>query len=258
MTQDGAKRNQKVVVVMPAYHAEKTLAQTVADIPRDWVDDILVVDDASTDRTVAVAESLGLPVIRHAENKGYGGNQKTCYAEALARGADVVVMVHPDHQYDPRLIPHLVAPLLSREADAVFGSRMLGGRFFEGGMPYWKFVGNVVLTAMGNLMLSMYLTEFHSGFRAYSRRALETIPFEDNSDNFVFDTQMIIQCRRHGLSIHEVPISTRYFDEASQINFADSCLYAWQILENLILYRLFRLGWCRPRFLVSSGRKAVP
>jgi len=236
---------------MPAYHAEKTLAQTVADVPRDWVDEILVVDDASTDGTVAVARSLGLEVIRHSVNKGYGGNQKTCYAQALARGADVVVMVHPDHQYDPKLIPHLVAPLLKGEADAVFGSRMLGGEFFEGGMPYWKFVGNVVLTAIGNLMLSMYLTEFHSGFRAYSRQVLETVNFQENSDNFVFDTQMIIQCRHHGLRIVEVPISTRYFDEASQINFSASCVYAWQILENLLLYRLFRWGWCRPRFLAA-------
>ncbi len=182
----------KVIVVMPAYNAEKTLAQTLHDIPQGWVDEILVVDDASHDNTVAVAESMGLPVIQHPKNRGYGGNQKTCYDEALKRDADIVVMLHPDHQYDPKMIPHLLQPLLEHDADVVFGSRMLGGRFLEGGMPLWKFYGNVVLTAIGNIMLRIFLTEFHSGFRAYSRKFLTTVNYHASSDHFVFDTHMII------------------------------------------------------------------
>lgn len=235
---DRERTKPKVIVVMPAYNAEKTLARTLHDIPEGWVDEVIVVDDASRDNTVAVAEALGLTVIRHPKNRGYGGNQKTCYDEALKRGADIVVMVHPDHQYDPKLIPHLLAPLLEHDADVVFGSRMLGGRFLQGGMPLWKFYGNVVLTAIGNIMLRIFLTEFHSGYRAYSRNFLTTVKYHHNSEHFVFDTHMIIQAVYHGFRIWEIPISTRYFDEASQIGFGNSCRYAMDILSALAQYQL--------------------
>lgn len=246
---------KKVIVVMPAYNAAKTLERTYNDIPLYCVDDIILVDDDSQDETVAVAAKLDLIVVRHAKNLGYGANQKTCYREALKHGADIVVMLHPDHQYDPTMIPHMIEPLLKDEADAVFGSRMLGGKFFEGGMPYWKFVGNILLTAMGNLMLEMFLTEFHSGFRAYSRRFLETVPYTHNSDHFVFDTQMIAQAKYFGMKLWEIPIETRYFDEASQIGILNSCRYAFEILITLILYRLHCLKMIQCHFLepVSSG-----
>lgn len=236
---------------MPAYHAEKTLEKTFRDIPAGCADEVLVVDDASGDNTVAVARRLGLEVIVHPKNLGYGANQKTCYDQALKRGADIVVMLHPDHQYDPTLIPHLLAPLIAGEADAVFGSRMLGGKFFEGGMPRWKFYGNIVLTSIGNLVLGIFLTEFHSGFRAYSRKFLETVNYPANSDHFVFDTQMIVQAVHHRLRIWEVPISTRYFDEASQINFFNSCRYALEIFRTLFQYQLHRLGLWPFSFLKS-------
>src|SRR4030042_4527009 len=168
-------RTKKVIVVMPAYNAEKTLERTLADIPKEWVDDIILVDDFSKDGTVALARKLGLQVLVHDRNKGYGGNQKTCYREALKLGGEIMIMVHPDHQYDPRVIPQLVVPILNGECDAVFGSRMLGGRPLEGGMPKWKYLANVYLTAVENAAFYMYLTEYHSGLRAYSRRYLETV-----------------------------------------------------------------------------------
>jgi len=243
---------KKIVVVMPAYNAEKTLKQTVNDIPAGWVHDIIVVDDASQDNTVETAKQLGLNVIIHEKNRGYGGNQKTCFQNALASGAAIVVLLHPDHQYDPKLIPELLMPLLKAEADIVMGSRMLGGKFLEGGMPLWKFYGNVILTAIANLVLCIYLTEFHSGFRAYTRQVLETANFEANSDNFVFDTQIIIQVLHHRFRIYEIPISTRYFKEASQINFMNSVIYGLQIRSVLILYRLAKSGLLKPAFLKAK------
>lgn len=259
MTEDNRKTiiKPKVIVVMPAYNAGGTLEMTYNDIPLDLVDEVIVVDDSSRDNTVEVAEKLGLTVFQHKINMGYGGNQKTCYDEALERGADIVIMVHPDHQYDPKLIPHLLQPLLEGEADAVFGSRMLGGKFFEGGMPLWKFYGNVVLTAIGNLVLRIFLTEFHSGYRAYSRKFLETVNYKANSDHFVFDTQMIVQAVRHKLRLWEVPISTRYFDEASQINFIDSVRYAAQILWTLLEYQFYVLNLHDPSFLKNPETTSV-
>ena len=183
---------KKVIVVMPAYNAEKTPRATLDDIPKDWVDDILLVDDASKDGTVALARKLGLHVLSN-RNNGYGGNQKTCYRKALKLGGEIMVMVHPDHQYDPTIVPHLVEPLLNGECDAVFGSRMLGGRPIEGGMPKWKYLANLFLTAVENATFYLYLTEYHSGLRAYSRRYLETVNFEAISDDFVFDTEIIAQ-----------------------------------------------------------------
>jgi len=227
---------------MPAYNAEKTLERTLADVPPEWADEILLVDDASRDGTVALAHRLGLRVVVHPKNRGYGANQKTCYREALASGADVVVMVHPDHQYDPQVIPDLVAPILRNESDAVFGSRMLGGRPLEGGMPRWKYYANVFLTACANVVFLRYFTEIHSGLRAYSRRYLEAVRIDANSDDFIFDTQIIAQGVARGLRFLEVPIETRYFDEASQIGFRRSVRYGFSILGVLAEYKLFAWG----------------
>src|SRR5687768_14879382 len=202
-------RTEKICVVMPAYFAEKTLERTYRDLPLDWVDDIILVDDASRDRTVEVARFLGLHTVVHPRNRGYGSNQKTCYREALARGADIVVMVHPDHQYDPRYIPELVQPLLEETYDAVFGSRMLGGRPIEGGMPKWKYFANLFLTAVANATFYVFLSEYHSGFRAYSKGFLDAVHFEANSDDFVFDTEIIAQGVAAGMRVREVPIQTR-------------------------------------------------
>ena len=232
---------------MPAYNAEKTLARTYADVPKDCVDDIILVDDRSRDRTVEIARDLGIHTVVHEKNRGYGGNQKTCYMTALARGADVVIMVHPDHQYDPTVIPHLLSALEQGNYDAAFGSRMLGGRPIQGGMPKWKYLGNIFLTAVENATFLIYLTEYHSGFRAYSRRYLESIDLEANSDGFVFDTQIIAQGIAKGLRIREIPIETRYFDEASQIAFGPSVRYGFAILKTMVQYKLHLWG-------VSSNR----
>jgi glycosyltransferase involved in cell wall biosynthesis len=233
---------RKVVVVMPAYNAEKTLERTLADVPKEWVDEIILVDDASKDSTAALARKLGLKVFVHERNRGYGANQKTCYREALAAGADAVVMVHPDHQYDPRVLPQLVAPILEGAADAVFGSRMLGGRALEGGMPRWKYYANVFLTACANAVFLRYFTEIHSGLRAYSRGYLRSVRLEANSDDFIFDTQIIAQGVARGMRFREIPIETRYFDEASQINFRRSMRYGFSILWVLVEFKLQAWG----------------
>jgi glycosyltransferase involved in cell wall biosynthesis len=235
-------RTEKICVVMPAYFAEKTLERTYRDLPLEWVDDIILVDDASRDRTVEIARSLGLHTLVHPRNRGYGGNQKTCYREALARGADIVVMVHPDHQYDPCYIPELVEPLLADQCDAVFGSRMLGGRPIEGGMPKWKYFANLFLTALANATFYVFLSEYHSGLRAYSRRYLEAVDLEINSDDFVFDTEIIAQGVWKGMRIREIPIATRYFDEASQIGFTRSVRYGLSVVRVLLRYKLHKKG----------------
>ncbi len=244
-----ARKAKKICVIMPAYNAERTLEPTCRDLPPDWVDDIVLVDDASTDRTVEIARRLGLHLVVHPENRGYGGNQKTCYREALARGADIVVMVHPDHQYSPKYLPELVTPLLEGGCDAVFGSRMLGGRPIEGGMPKWKYFANLFLTAMANAAFYVFLSEYHSGLRAYSRRYLESVDFHANSDNFVFDTEIIAQGVAKGLRIQEIPIATRYFPEASQIGFWRSVQYGCSILWTLAKFKLHQRGLVRYRFL---------
>src|SRR5215467_3701764 len=233
---------RKVAVVMPAYNAEATLERTYADVPKASVDDIILVDDGSRDRTVEIARGLGIHVVVHPKNRGYGGNQKTCYKTALERGADVVVMVHPDHQYDPTVIPHLLEALENANFDAAFGSRMLGGRPIQGGMPKWKYLGNILLTAIENATFLIYLTEYHSGFRAYTRRYLEAVDLEANSDGFVFDTEIIAQGMAKGLRICEIPIETRYFDEASQIAFGPSVRYGLAILKTMLLYKLHTWG----------------
>ena len=245
-------RSKKVIVVMPAYYAEKTLERTLDDIPRDWVDEIILVDDRSRDDTVDLAKKLGLQVFVHDENRGYGGNQKTCYTEALKLGGEIMIMVHPDHQYDPRVIPQLVMPLLYEECDAVFGSRMLGGRPLEGGMPKWKYLANIFLTALENATFYMYLTEYHSGLRAYSRRYLETVNFMKNSDNFVFDSEIIAQGVLHKMRIREIPIETRYFPAASQIGLDRSIIYGLSILKTLVKFKLHKKGLVK--FEMFNGR----
>ena len=235
------KHEKTVIVVLPAYNAAKTLHATYDDIPKEWVDDILLVDDRSRDRTVELARELGIRTIVHPQNRGYGGNQKTCYRTAMDEmGGEIMVMVHPDHQYDPKIIPQLVAPLLRGDADAVFGSRMLGGRPIEGGMPKWKYWANLFLTMVENATFYIFLSEYHSGFRAYSKRYLDTVNFEANSDNFVFDTEIIAQGVAKNMLIKEVPISTRYFDEASQIGFWRSVRYGLSILKTMFFYKLHK------------------
>ena len=233
-------QNKKIVIVLPAYNAARTLQRTLAEIPAEFGRHIILVDDASQDNTVEVARQMGLRVIRHSSNRGYGGNQKTCYRAALRSGADIVVMLHPDHQYDASVIPALVRPILKGEADAVFGSRMLGGRPLEGGMPWWKYTANILLTALANLSFQRYLSEIHSGFRAYSRKYLETVRFEDNSDDFVFDTEIIAQGMSNDLTFKEVPIVTRYFPEASSINLSRSVVYGLGVVMVLVKYYFHR------------------
>ena len=239
---DAPKRGRKVIVVMPAYNAERTLRRTLDDIPMDWVDDIILVDDGSRDGTVALARSLGLQVFVHEKNKGYGGNQKTCYTEAMKRGGEIMVMVHPDHQYDPTVIPLLIQPLLDEACDAMFGSRMLGGRPMEGGMPKWKYLANIFLTALENAAFYMYLTEYHSGLRAYSRHYLETVNFMADSDDFVFDSEIIAQGVLRKMRVREIPIETRYFQEASQIGIGRSIVYGLSILKTLVKFKLHKKG----------------
>lgn len=235
-------RSKKVIVVMPAYNAEKTLERTIHDIPKEWVDEIILADDHSQNGTVELAKKLGLRVFVHEKNIGYGANQKTCYTEALKLSGDIIIMVHPDHQYDPRVIPQLILPILNEECDAVFGSRMLGGRPIEGGMPKWKYLANIFLTALENAVFYMYLTEYHSGLRAYSRRYLKTVKFNLNSNNFVFDSEIIAQGVIHKMRIKEIPIETRYFEGASQIGFWRSVIYGLSILKTLIKFKLHTKG----------------
>jgi glycosyltransferase involved in cell wall biosynthesis len=250
---------KKVVAVLPAYNAEKTLKATFDDIPQEWVDEILLVDDRSRDKTVELARQLPMRVIVHEQNRGYGGNQKTCYRTAMDEmGGEIMVMVHPDHQYDPKIIPQLVQPLLRGECEAVFGSRMLGGRPMEGGMPKWKYLANLFLTMVENATFYIFLSEYHSGFRAYSKRYLDAINFEVNSDDFVFDTEIIAQGVAKGMRIREVPISTRYFDEASQIGFWRSVRYGLEILKTMALYKLHKKRiWSHRIFRDPAPRPAV-
>ena len=233
-----ARNKLNITAVLPAYNAAKTLKKTVSDIPRDVVNNIILVDDASRDDTVRIARELDIEVFVHEKNKGYGGNQKTCYIKAIEKRADIIVMVHPDYQYDPKAIPELVKPIIEGKADAVFGSRMMKGGALQGGMPLWKHNANIMLTAVENVIFRTYLTEYHSGFRAYSAKVLKSIRFDLNSDGFIFDTEIIAQILLHNFKIEEVPIRTRYFDEASSIKPWPSILYGIGILKTLLKYML--------------------
>jgi glycosyltransferase involved in cell wall biosynthesis len=249
---------RKITVVMPAYNAERTLEATVAEVPRDVVDDIILVDDRSTDDTARVAHRLGLHTIVHQNNRGYGGNQKTCYTAALERGADVIVMVHPDYQYTPKLIPALASCIVSGLYDVALGSRILGGRALEGGMPLYKYVANRALTLAENVLICQKLSEYHTGYRAFSRRLLETLALEENDDDFVFDNQMLVQAVAAGFQICEVTCPTLYFGEASSISFRRSVKYGFGVLRCGLDYRLKQLGLASPRYLAEDGRRLPP
>lgn len=238
---------KRVVVVMPAYNAERTLERTIQEIPRDVVDEVLLVDDASRDRTVELSVGLGLPTLVHHKNLGYGGNQKTCYAEALERGADVVVMLHPDYQYDPRLVSAMATMIASDVFDAVLGSRILGGGARSGGMPFYKYVSNRVLTLVQNLLIGQKVSEYHTGYRAFSREVLQRLPLEGNSDDFIFDNQMLAQAFYFGFRVGEISCPARYEPDSSSINFARSCRYGLGVLWTSVLYRLAKLGLVRPQ-----------
>ncbi|MEO6600926.1 MAG: glycosyltransferase family 2 protein [Polyangiaceae bacterium] len=248
---------KKVTVVMPAYNAEQTLERTVAEIP-SLVDDIIVVDDHSRDNTTALAQKLGLHAIRHEQNRGYGGNQKTCYRAALERGADIVVMVHPDYQYTPKLVPALAHCVASGLFDVALGSRILGGRAREGGMPLYKYISNRLLTATENLLIDQKLSEYHTGYRAFSRELLLRLPLEENDDDFAFDNQMLVQAAYFGFKIAEVTCPTSYFEEASSISFSRSVTYGIGVLRAAVDFRLARMGFTQPSFLSNEGRRLLP
>jgi glycosyltransferase involved in cell wall biosynthesis len=237
------KRPHRIIAVMPAYNAERTLASTLADMPAGCVDEVILVDDGSKDRTVEVARDMGLTVIVHSQNRGYGGNQKTCYREALARGADIVVMIHPDYQYDSRVIPHAVGFIELGICDVVLGNRVRSRQeAMAGGMPVYKYISNRFLTSFENFTLGQNLGDFHSGFRVYRRAVLERIPYDKNSDDFVFDTQFLVQAVRFGFRLGDIPVPVRYFDEASSINFRRSLKYGISTLGVVGQYWLDRLG----------------
>jgi len=230
--------NKRVCVVLPAYNAALTLERTIAEIPTDIVDDIILVDDASTDRTVDVAKQLGIFTVKHTRNTGYGGNQKTCYRMALERNADIIIMLHPDYQYPPKLLTPMSSLLASGFFDVVLGSRILGIGALVGGMPVYKYVSNRMLTFLQNLLLSYKLSEYHSGYRGFTREVLEDIPFLRNSDDFVFDNEMLSQCIYRGFRIGEISCPTKYFPEASSINFRRSVTYGVGVLRTSVNFRL--------------------
>ncbi len=229
---------KKICVVLPAYNAEKTLLQTVAEIPTEYIDDIILVDDASTDQTSQKGKELGLYTVTHEENLGYGGNQKTCYSQALGRGADVVVMLHPDYQYTPKLLVAMGSLIAAGQYDIVLGSRVLSEGALKGGMPFYKYVANRFLTCFQNILLRKKLSEYHTGYRAFSREVLETLPLQQNSDDFIFDNQVLAQAIYAGFNIGEISCPTKYFDDASSINLRRSIIYGFGVLKVSILYRL--------------------
>jgi glycosyltransferase involved in cell wall biosynthesis len=244
----------KVAVIMPAYNARKTLEATYRELPHDIVDTVLLTDDASVDTTAALARDLGIRTIVHPKNRGYGGNQKTCYGEALSTGADIVVMVHPDYQYSPKLVTAMAAMIASGHYDLVLASRILGGRAQKGGMPRYKYVANRLLTLIQNILWRAKLSEYHTGFRAYSRRLLEAIPFENNSEDFVFDNQVIAQTLYFGFSVGEISCPTRYFPEASSIDLWRSVRYGLGVLQTTAALVLQRLGLVRLAIFEAKRR----
>lgn len=248
---------KKIVVVLPAYRAAKTLERTVADLPAAIVDQIILTDDQSPDNTAEVAQRLGLTTIIHPKNRGYGGNQKTCYKAALDAGADIVVMVHPDYQYSPRLVTAMASMIDSGHYDAVLASRIIGGGALRGGMPLWKYVANRALTLGENLMLGLKLSEYHTGYRAWSREVLETLPIERCSDDFVFDNQMIAQAAWAGFRFGEISCPTRYFEEASSINFSRSVEYGLGVVKTSLRYRAARENMMTWPLLSDEPRKPM-
>ncbi|MGI3899549.1 MAG: glycosyltransferase family 2 protein [Janthinobacterium lividum] len=233
---------RKVAVVLPAYNAQKTLQRTFDEIPHDIVDDVILTDDASSDQTVELARRLGIFTIEHDHNRGYGGNQKTCYAAALERGADIVVMLHPDYQYSPKLVTAMASMIASDEYDVILASRILGGGALTGGMPLYKYIANRGLTAVQNCMTGQKLSEYHSGYRAWSRPVLERLPLSRCSDDFVFDNEMLAQTIHFGFRIGEISCPTRYFPEASSINFRRSVVYGGGVMRTSCALLGHRIG----------------
>jgi glycosyltransferase involved in cell wall biosynthesis len=245
----------KIVVVMPAFNAAKTLRMTYSDLPSDVIDSVILVDDGSSDDTVKIARELGLEVFIHNRNYGYGANQKTCYREALKGGADIVVMVHPDYQYDPKLVPEVIAPIQQDKADVVLGSRLLGSSPMKQGMPWWKYFANRFLTEIENLAFGLRMSEYHTGYRAFRRAALESVNLEMNSDRFIFDQEILAQMVELKFRITEVPVPTRYFAEASSASFWQSTRYGLEILWLLMRFGLHRAGVHRQRQFDSLARR---
>ncbi len=245
----------KVVVVMPAYNASRTLRMTYEELPKEHVHLVILVDDASTDDTIAVARDLKLEVFVHDRNYGYGANQKTCYTEALKAGADIVVMVHPDYQYDPTLLPQIIQPIVDGQADLVLGSRLKGGTALQQGMPWWKYVSNRFLTWLENVTFGLNHSEYHTGYRAFSRQVLETVNYAMNSDGFVFDQDIIAQAVASGFRIAEIAVPTRYFAEASSASLVQSTVYGLRILTLLAKFKLHNLGIRKSRQFESLQRR---
>lgn len=234
---------KKVVVVLPAYNAAKTLEITYQEIDFSIVDEVILVDDNSKDETLEVARQLGIGhIIKHEQNKGYGGNQKTCYNKALELGADIVIMLHPDYQYTPKLIPSMSSLIANNLYHVVLGSRILGKGALSGGMPWYKYIANRLLTLFQNVMMNAKLSEYHTGYRAFSREVLQNVNYNDNSDNFVFDNQMLAQIWYAGYEIAEITCPTRYFDDASSINFRNSTVYGIGVLKTCVMFRLQKWG----------------
>jgi glycosyltransferase involved in cell wall biosynthesis len=236
---------QKICVVLPAYNAARTLEATYNEIPREVVDDIILVDDASADDTLALAQRLGIFTVAHDRNKGYGGNQKTCYRLALERGADIVIMLHPDYQYSPKLVLPMASMLASGFFDVVLGSRILGVGALAGGMPRYKYVANRMLTFVQNLLLGHKLSEYHTGYRGFTRAVIEALPLAHNSDDFIFDNQMLAQVIYKGFRVGEISCPTKYFPEASSINFRRSVIYGLGVVRTSMSFRLARMGFAR-------------
>ena len=252
-TLEGMEKQFKTIIVMPAYNAEKTLKMTLDDIPKGAADEIILVDDASKDRTAELARGLGLKVIVHPQNKGYGGNQKTCYRAALNAGADIVVMLHPDYQYNPKLVPYLSGLIKEDICDIVLANRIRTRReALEGGMPLYKYISNRALTFFENLFLGLNLSEYHTGYRAFSKKALELMPFEKCSDDFVFDQQMLIQAAAMGLRVGEIPVPAKYFAEASSINFFRSTKYGIETILNVLRFLAHKTGLVRLPMLTPN------
>lgn len=249
---------KKITVIMPAYNAEKTLRQTYEEIPRDVVDEIILTDDASNDRTVEIAKELNLKTFVHPRNKGYGGNQKTCYQQALNGDCDIVIMLHPDYQYTPKLIPAMASMIAVGEFDAVIASRILGNQAISGGMPVYKYFSNRVLTLLENFIIGQKLSEYHTGYRAFSRQVFEKIPVLENSDDFVFDNQMLLQILYFGFNVGEVSCPAKYFDDASSISFSRSVQYGLGVLQTAMQYFLSKRGLKTSRIFNPEGRKAIP
>lgn len=233
---------KRIVVVMPAYNAEKTLRRTFNELPKEYVDEVVLVDDASHDSTVDISRELGIRTIIHSKNKGYGANQKTCYQEALALGADIVVMIHPDYQYSPKLVSAMASMIASEHYDIVLGSRILGGDALKGGMPLYKYLANRFLTFLENVVLEAKLSEFHTGFRAFNRKVLQSLPFDNNSNDFIFDNEILAQSIYFGYKIGEISCPTRYFQDSSSINFLKSVKYGIGVLITIAKYKIQKYG----------------